>query len=372
MQIGFDGKRVVQNFTGLGNYSRYVLNVLSNYFPDNSYHVYTSKIPDAEQKNKFSNVDFRYPAKKRFSGLWRSFSIVNDLKRDNIELYHGLSNEIPAGLHKANIASVVTIHDLIFLRYPQYYPFIDRKIYHLKSRYACRNANSIIATSEQTKRDIIHFLKIPEDKIRVVYQNCDASFREKLSSEDKEQIRSTYNLPGRYLLNVGTIEPRKNLMLVTKALKSVPEHIHLVVAGKETDYAIQVKNYLELEGLGHRVHFLNNVKFSDLPGIYQLSEIFIYPSKFEGFGIPVVEALHSGVPVIAATGSCLEEAGGLGSYYVNPEDEMQLADYINSILDNPSIGKEMVEHGYNYVKKFDDKNFASELMDIYQKAINHA
>jgi len=372
MRLGFDGKRVIQNFTGLGNYSRYVLNVLTKYFPENSYHIYTSKVPDTVQKNSLHNLVIGYPAKKGFAGLWRSFLIVNVLKRDKIDLYHGLSNEIPVGLRKANISSVVTIHDLIFLRYPQYYPFIDRTIYYFKFRYACRNANSIIAISEQTKRDIIHYLKIPEDKIRVVYQNCDTSFREKLSSEAKEQIRSVYKLPERYLLNVGTIESRKNLMLIAKALKSVPEDIHLVVAGKKTHYAKEVKNYLKSAGLGQRVHFLNNVKFSDLPGIYQLADIFIYPSKFEGFGIPIVEALHSGVPVIAATGSCLEEAGGPGSYYINPADEIQLAEYINSMLQNPSIGKEMVEKGYNYVKKFDDKNFASDLIDIYQKAINHA
>jgi len=372
MRVGFDGKRVIQNFTGLGNYSRYVLKVLSEYFPENSYHIYTSKIPDAEQKSKFSTVDFRYPAKNKFAGLWRSFSIVNDLKRDNIDLYHGLSNEIPAGLRKANIASVVTIHDLIFLRYPQYYPFIDRQIYYLKSRYACRNADAIIAVSEQTKRDIVHFLKIPEDKISVVYQNCDSSFREKLSKEAKEKIRKVYDLPERYLLNVGTVESRKNLMLIAKSLKSVPEDIHLVVAGKETPYAEEVKKCLKLTGLNHRVHFLKNIKFSDLPGIYQLANIFIYPSKFEGFGIPVVEALTSGVPVIAATGSCLEEAGGPGTLYVDPENYMQLAAYINSILENPDIGKGMVEKGYDYVKKFDDKTFAADLMDIYKKALDHA
>jgi glycosyltransferase involved in cell wall biosynthesis len=370
MHLGFDGKRVIQNFTGLGNYSRYVLNVLARYFPENSYHVYTSKIPDENQKKILPNIKIGY-AKKGYSGLWRSFFIVNDLKKHKIELYHGLSNEIPVGLRKARISSVVTIHDLIFLRFPKYYPFIDRTIYYLKSRYACNNADYIIAISKQTKQDIIHYLKIPEQKIRVIYQNCDASFREKLSSEAKNQIRSTYKLPEKYLLNVGTVESRKNLMLIAKALKSIPESIHLVVAGKETNYADGVKNYLKSAGLEQRVHFLNNVKFSDLPGIYQLADIFIYPSKFEGFGIPVVEALHSGVPVIAATGSCLEEAGGPGSYYVDPADEIQLAYYINSILNNPDVGKEMIEKGYNYVKKFDDKTFASDLIDIYKKVITN-
>jgi glycosyltransferase involved in cell wall biosynthesis len=371
MRLGFDGKRVIQNFTGLGNYSRYVLNVLTRYYPENSYHIYTSKAPDEDQEKKLGKVKVAHPSKKTHGGFWRIFSIVKDLKKDGIDLYHGLSNEIPVGLRKANISSVVTIHDLIFLRYPQYYKFIDRKIYYLKSVHACRNADYIIAVSEQTKRDIIHYMKVPENKIRVIYQNCDASFSERLLPENKEHIREAYNLPRRYLLNVGTIEPRKNLMLIAKSLKLIPDNIHLVVAGKETPYAEKVKNYLRSEGLDHRVHFLKNIKFSDLPAIYQLAEIFIYPSKFEGFGIPVVEALHSGVPVIAATGSCLEEAGGPNSYYVNPEDEMQLAKYINDILDKPDIGKRMAEKGFDYVKKFDDKTFASDLISIYKKAINN-
>jgi glycosyltransferase involved in cell wall biosynthesis len=370
MRLGFDGKRVIQNFTGLGNYSRFILNILTRNFPENSYLVYTSKTPDKDQRNKLDKLEFRHPKKKKFASLWRTFSIVKDLKRDNVSLYHGLSNEIPAGLAKAGIASVVTIHDLIFLRFPQYYRFIDRNIYKIKFRYACRNADYIIAISEQTKRDIISYFNVPEEKIRVIYQNCGEGFHEKLSAEAKEQIRSMYKLPKRYLLNVGTIEPRKNLMLIAKALKSVPD-IHLVVVGKSTPYTIQVKNQLESDGLSHRVHFLTGVKTSDLPAIYQLADVFIYPSKFEGFGIPVVEALHSGIPVIAATGSCLEEAGGPSSYYIDPEDDKQLAEYINLILNNPDIATEMVKQGSDYVKRFDDKNIASDLIALYQKAINH-
>lgn len=159
-------------------------------------------------------------------------------------------------------------------------------------------------------------------------------------------------------------------MLIAKALKSVSDDIHLVVVGKVTPYTVQVKNQLESAGLSHRVHFLTGVKSSDLPGIYQLADIFIYPSKFEGFGIPIVEALHSGVPVIAATGSCLEEAGGKSSYYVDPQDDEQLGNYINLILNNPDIAAKMIEQGYDYVKKFDDKSIAADLMAVYQQAVN--
>lgn len=374
MKIGFDGKRIIQNFTGLGNYSRYIVNLLASNFPENSYHIYSSKrFDDFTKLNLISHlaVSFKHP-KRGKSFLWRSWRIVKDLKKDQIAVYHGLSNEIPLSLKKCGIPSVVTVHDLIFLHFPQYYKFIDRKIYEFKVRYACTNASRIIAISDQTKRDLISFFKIPEDRIDVVYQNCDPVYHTLSSTQEKERVKSLYKLPSEYLLNVGTIEKRKNLLLIVKALKSVPENVHLVVVGKQTDYAREVKQYIKANKLQSRVHFLSKVPLTDLPAIYQQSKIFIYPSEYEGFGIPVIEALHSQVPVIAATGSCLEEAGGPESCYVHPKDEVQMAYCINSILSNQEKQNEMISAGIEYVKKFADARIATELMNVYIKTVNNA
>jgi glycosyltransferase involved in cell wall biosynthesis len=375
MKIGFDGKRVIQNFTGLGNYSRYILQVLACNIPENKYTVYSAKQPDQTLISQFKtlcSISFKLQKSKSFSSIWRTLGIVKDLKRDNIDIYHGLTNEIPIGLDKAGIASVVTIHDLIFLRYPHYFNFIDRSIYKLKVMYACKNATRIIAISEQTKRDILSFCNVPEERIEIVYQNCNSLYSELASVQEKESVRSKYNLPEKYLLNVGTIEARKNLLLIAKALKAVPDHIQLIVIGKQTAYAKEVKQYLRNNKLAHRVRFLSKVPLSDLPAIYQQAEIFIYPSEFEGFGIPIIEALHSRVPVIAATGSCLEEAGGPGSCYVHPKDEIQLSYCINSILNSAEKKEEMINEGSLYVQKFSDKKIAEDLMKVYKKALAHA
>ena len=373
MKIGFDGKRVTQNFTGLGNYSRYVLKLLAQYYPKNYYSVYAVRPNNQpDDFSEFPSVGFHYAENKLFKSYWRSFGIVNDLKKKDIDLYHGLSNEIPFGLKKAGIPSVVTIHDLIFLRYPQYYPFIDRKIYEFKSRHASVHADKIIAISEQTKRDIIHFFNIDEERIEVIYQNCDPIFHQMVSDEDKVRIRSAYNLPKKYLLNVGTIEARKNLMLAVKALKQLDMDIHLVVIGKETPYAQKVKEFINNNGLKKRVHFLRNIPFNDLPGIYQQAEIFIYPSEYEGFGIPIVEALHSGIPIIAVKGSCLEEAGGNGSIYVNPKDKMELADQIQQVMKKPEKRQAMVSAGYEHLKQFSDKKIAKKLIQLYQNILTNA
>ena len=372
LKIGFDGKRALQNFTGLGNYSRYIIELLSEYYPDNNYEVYCPKIsenPETDYLKKLKSVTFHAPEKTFFKSLWRSSGIIKDLKQDDVQIYHGLSNEIPFGIKKAGIKSIVTTHDLIFLRFPDYYPWFDRQFYTIKFKYACRNADRIIAISEQTKRDIIEYFGIPGNRIEVIYQNCSSIFMSPVSAEEKKRIALTYNLPEKYLLNVGTIESRKNALLIVKALKELPEDIHLVFIGKETPYAREVKDYVLKNDLEDQVHFLKNIPFTDLPGIYQQAEIFVYPSKFEGFGIPVIEALHSNVPVIAAKGSCLEEAGGPNSVYIDPEDEDDLTDAISYILNHPEEKQKMISLGAEFVKKFSNPIIAKKIIETYQTTI---
>ncbi|MDB5120234.1 MAG: pglJ 2 [Sphingobacteriales bacterium] len=365
MRIGFDGKRATQNFTGLGNYSRYILNILSTYCPENTYHLYSQKEP-VKPGLINSRIALVQPKKKKLNVGWRSFGIVKDLKKDKIDLFHGLSNEIPFGIKKSLIPSIVTIHDLIFLRFPQYYNFIDRKIYGFKFKYACKNANKIIAVSEQTKRDIITFFRIDPEKIKVIYQNCASEFK---NSERKHEISIKYQLPEKYILNVGSIEERKNILVIVKALKYISDDIHLVIVGKETVYANKVKKYIEDNGLTARVHILKNVPFIDLPSLYQLAKVFVYPSKFEGFGIPILEAMQSGIPVIAATGSCLEEAGGPNSLYVDPENVDGFAKAINQVNENIDLKAKMIREGHDYAKRFDDHIIAKQILDLYKETI---
>ncbi|MXV17847.1 glycosyltransferase family 4 protein [Hufsiella ginkgonis] len=370
MHIGFDGKRLIKNFTGLGNYSRYVVGLLRKSFPGNRLVIYSPVTPAASLPGNLAGTVVRTPSVRAGRSLWRSFGIIKALKRDNLDLYHGLSNEIPFGMASSGIASVVTIHDLIFLKFPSYYPYIDRMIYQFKVRYACKAANRIIAISEQSKRDITSFLGTPAEKIEVVYMNCDPIFKKLWTPEEKSSLTAKYGLPARFLLNVGTIEERKNLLLLVKALPLVDKNVHLVVIGKTTPYTELVRQHIRENRLEARVHFLKNVPFADLPGIYQLADIFIYPSRYEGFGIPVVEAIQSQVPVIAATGSCLEEAGGPGALYTDPDNFPQLAELINLVINNPGKRAEMIEMGKKHVENFEDDRIAGRIMEVYQKAIN--
>ena len=375
MNIGFDAKRAIQNNTGLGNYSRYVIEILSRFYEGNGYFLYAPKNrknPRLEAIQTRKTVFFRFPVSiwKRFSSLWRTFGVKEDLKKDQITVFHGLSNELPIHIKRTGIPTVVSIHDLIFLRYPGFYPPIDRWIYKLKFRHACRVADRIIAVSECTKRDIISSFGAPEEKIKVVYQSCHSSFKEILSPDMKENVRREYSLPAQYLLYVGTIENRKNLLLIVKALKYLDIDIHLVAVGKKTRYQTVVEKYVMEHHLSTRVHFHHHVSFKHLPAFYQLAQIFILPSYYEGFGIPVIEALTSGTPVIAATGSCLEEAGGEHSIYIDPDNETMLADKINWILNDTTLANQMSEEGKKYVERFSDENIAKDFMAIY-KEVTH-
>lgn len=372
-RIGFDAKRAAQNRTGLGNYSRFVIEMLLKYAPGNEYLFY---IP-SERKNKLLNIDAPnvknvYPQSvwKKLASIWRVWGIKRDIRRDSIDLFHGLSNELPLNIHKQDrTRSIVTIHDLIFLKFPEYYKPIDRWIYNFKFRRACINADRIIAVSECTKRDIISCYGIAEDKIDVVYQGCDELFANVAPEEKKSEVRRKYGLPEKYILYLGSIEERKNLLQLAKALNHLKSDISVVAVGKRTPYAKLVDDYVQQNNLSDRFMMIHNAPFADLPSLYQMSSVFVYTSFYEGFGIPILEALNSGVPVIAATGSCLEEAGGEGTIYVSPTDEKELAARLDEVLNDEALRSTMIEKGKEYASRFTMDKLVGSLLGVYGKVL---
>jgi glycosyltransferase involved in cell wall biosynthesis len=377
MRIGFDAKRAFSNFTGLGNYSRSTLKLLTELHPEHEYFLYNPRVPD-EHQIKFldlphhAKVHIKIPQSfffEVFSSTWRRYGITADLVRDKIDLYHGLSHEIPVNIHKTKVKSIVTIHDLIFKVYPEYYKLADRKIYDSKFKHACETADGIIAISECTKNDIVKYYNINADKIKVIYQGCSNIFEQVVDNNTNQVIKLKYNLPDKYLLSVGSIERRKNTKIILETIKNLDNDISLVLVGKRTEYCDELNEYINANQLNDRVVFLHDVKFHELPSIYQQSLIFIYPSKYEGFGIPIIEALHSRLPVIAAKGSCLEEAGGDRTKYFQPDSSDELLSAIQSILSSNSLTDD-IEYNLEYVKKFNAEKIANELMNYYQEIIN--
>ena len=375
--IGFDAKRAAQNLTGLGNYSRFVVHGLCKYAPQLRLLLYA---PNPKKTGALGGLDgeaaveMLFPKTGWWKGLrslWRVWGMTRDLAEDGVQIYHGLSNELPLNIRRARgVKSIVTIHDLIFLRYPQYYKPIDRWIYRFKFRRACEQADRIIAVSECTKRDIMYFFGTPAEKISVVYQGCDEQFRRRATDEKKSIVRERYQLPERYVLYVGSIEERKNLLLLAKAMPLLEDPtVHVIAVGKHTPYANRVQAFVDTHHLGNRFRMISGVPFDDLPALYQMATIFVYPSRFEGFGIPLLEALCSGTPVIGCTGSCLEEAGGPSGIYVNPDDEQALAQAILRVLSDETLRQRMITEGNDYANRFSEKQLTEDLLRLYQQVV---
>ena len=372
LTIGYDAKRAVSNGTGLGNYCRTLLNDLGTIDTTDSFRLYVPDLGRDDLRSQLDmprNMSFVTPANKLVKplrSLWRIKGIVNDLKRDSVDIYHGLTGELPLGLSEAGIKSVVTIHDLIFMRCPEYYNPVDVAIYKWKFRNTCKQADRIIAISECTRRDIMELGEIDDSRIDVVYQSCGTRFCQQVGEAQKAEVRSRYSLPQRYILFVGTIEERKNALLAAQALPYLSDEIHLVLVGRQTAYAKTITAFARQSGLTNRIHMLSGVPTSDLYAIYQQAECFVYPSRYEGFGIPVIEAIQSRLPVIACTGSCLEEAGGPDNVYVDPDEPQEMAMAIKSITDNPDAARQIVTRSLDYIRRFENGNVAQEMLNVYR------
>jgi glycosyltransferase involved in cell wall biosynthesis len=382
MNIGFDAKRVYQNTTGLGHYSRTLVTSLAKNFDENEYYLFAPKLTDIFNANNFKNIHTITPSNFPSTALkaaWRSNWVKKDLLQNKIDIYHGLSHEIPFGIGEKNIKSVVTIHDLIFERYPKQFNKIDVHIYRRKFKYACANADKIIAISEQTKKDIIDFYKIDESKIEVCYQSCNDIFKQEISISEKNRIKELYGLPDKYFLTVGSIIERKNLLTIVKALHQLKTDINipLVVIGNGGGYKALVKDYISKNNLQNDVIFLSDKEgakdlegfknSADFPAIYQQAIAMIYPSTFEGFGIPVLEALCSKLPVITSNVSCLPEAGGDAALFIDPFSVNEMAAAMQHIFNDANFVAEMKVKGLVHAEQFSQEKTATAVMNVYKK-----
>lgn len=371
MKIGFDAKRAFNNRRGLGNYSRETIRVLSTLAPEHQYYLFTPSIhPEIGFPCPPNGIIQSTNKKSKLAqAFWRTFDIAQEAEKLHLDIYHGLSHELPSGIEKTKVRTVLTMHDLLFIKHPEFFPPFDRMMYRKKYLKSCRIANRIIAVSEQTKRDLLELTDTEENKIEVVYQGCRPEFKVKAPEEQKQQLKKEYCLPDQFLLNVGAMEPRKNQALIVKALIAGKIDLPLVIAGQRTDYVKELQQLIGDHGLEHQVILLPDLPFSALPILYQCATVFVFPSLYEGFGIPVVEALESGVPVIAATGSCLEESGGPDSLYVTPSREDELAETIQKLLNDEAKRATMVQRGHEYAQRFSDDTICQQIISIYKNTL---
>ncbi|MGX5817035.1 glycosyltransferase family 4 protein [Chitinophaga lutea] len=372
MNIGFDAKRAFQNRTGLGNYSRTLIRSLADQFPQHRYWLFAPKVtplftPAADMRV----VMPQDPLHRWLKSFWRSRWMAPELREQGIGLYHGLSAELPFGIHRTGVRSVVTMHDLIFERYPKQYNPIDVWTYRRKARYACHTADRVIAISQQTKQDLITYYQVPAGKIDVCYQACDPAFGYPHTTEDIAAMRERNGLPERYFLYVGSVIERKNLLRIAQAMRELRGRVDLplVVVGDGGKYKQQVKSYLQEQGMTDRVIWLNEsgrFLFQDLPAVYAGATALLYPSLFEGFGIPILEALWSHTPVITSQGSCFLETAGDAALYVDPLHSPSIADAMRRIAEDAVLAEEMKEKGWRHAQGFTVEKCAAAVMNVYE------
>jgi len=364
LKIAFDAKRAFNNLTGLGNYSRSVISSISKKTPQSTLYLFTPKEQNHIFKLQSDNNQVIKPKKWSNQYYWRMIGLNEDLQKLKIDLYHGLSNEIP--LHTP-IKTIVTIHDLLFLKYPQLYSFIDRKIYTIKSKIACNNATKIIATSESTKEDIVNYFNINPEKIKVIYQSCHQDFINYNNNEELDpKIKEKTNNP--YLLYVGTIEKRKNLLFLLQALIKMKE-VNLICIGKKTNYYKTISAFIHKYKLHHRISFFEFIDTRTLSILYRNSRALIYPSIDEGFGIPIIEAMYSSTPVVISNNKIFREIGGESAYYFEQDNIESLIAEIKKVWFETNERDDRIAKNSTYVQRFNEENQANEIINLYKTLI---
>lgn len=374
LTIGYDAKRYFHNHSGLGSYSRNLVDQLAVQYPEHQYRLFAARAATARiPVPTADNVRVIGPQSALTQGLpawWRTARLHAAIRTHGIDLFHGLSGELPTGIRKADCASVVTIHDLIFLRFPQFYKAIDRNIYRWKSQRACRNADHIVAISQQTRDDLVHFFRVPEAKISVCYQSCAPAFYTPSTDAQKRDIRKQHALPTDYMLYVGTVNERKNLALLLRAMARMRSSVaQLVVVGRGGTYLNEMKQLAKSAGLIARVHFRENVPDEALPAVYQMASLFLLPSMFEGFGIPLLEAQASGTPVVATDIPIFREVCAPEARFIDPKDPKALAGLLDDLLAQPATLEKMAAAGTAYAERFRPEACASEMMALYRRLV---
>jgi glycosyltransferase involved in cell wall biosynthesis len=217
----------------------------------------------------------------------------------------------------------------------------------------------------------VEYLKISRNKIDVVFQGCHPIFKKVFNADERKKILSAYNIPAEYILNVGTVEQRKNAALIVKALARLPESIRLplVIVGRATSYKDEIVKSAKELGVEKYLIFVHDAKFQDLPAIYQGAKVFVYPSLFEGFGIPLIEAIESKVPVITSKESCFSEAAGPDSLYIDSSSAEELADQIQKVLTDQRLATTMIERSTEYIKQFQPEVVAKGIHQVYEKVL---
>lgn len=352
LHIGFDAKRAFNNSTGLGVYSRRLISDLHSSYPMHTYSLFTTKSSSlCELKPGMKLIT---PTTRNFM-FWRQWGIVNEPSFQTLDIYHGLSNEIPFRLRKG-VRYVCTVHDLIWLKFPQLYSLFDRFIYTAKLKNVCQKAHMIVATSQQTADDLIQIMKVPPHKIRVVYQSGPPI----VSSQN-----NTRPIHNPYFFYLSSFEHRKNHRTVIEAFAALTrkENIKLVFAGKKAESIVELKQLTKTLKVEEHVVFLSDISEKEKQRWMHHALAFLYPSFYEGFGIPLLEAMQQGARLLLSDLPVFREIAGNCARYLSPFKKEEWTIAMQEIIDNPHSLP--FYSPFDVLERFSTQQTASSLMSVY-------
>jgi glycosyltransferase involved in cell wall biosynthesis len=356
MNIGFDAKRYFHNYTGLGNYSRDLIDTLCRRFADDKYFLFDKRPSTIDLP---ANTIAVVPLGNKV--LWREAGVLKDVKRFRLDVFHGLSNELPWGKWPSHTRKIVTIHDVIFELYPSHYATIDRYIYRKKTAHAIKTADIIIATSQATAKDLVNLYQANENKISVIYQTCGQPHWKPYEASAITAYQSRRQLKQPFMLYVSSFQTRKNHLTLLKAFKLLTDkNTRLVLAGKTGETYKECTQFVKDNQLENRVVLLTDISNAELPLLYRCAQSFIYPSMIEGFGIPLIEAACAGLPIAASDIPVFKEIAPGGTLFFNFNDPEEISSAMRQLIDR---GKE--DHSL-HLKVFTPEFAAGKMMEIYR------
>ncbi len=377
MNIGIDIRPLmIKNKTGVGEYT---FELLSSIFTEDKYNQYfLFSNSSKEIHNKFFSWDqpnihyihTRYPNKILNFALAFGLLDINKLLPEKID--HWYSPNLNFLSLDKNTKHTLTIHDISYEIFPEFYTFKQR-IWHkiINPKKQCLLANTIVVPSENTKRDLVDYYQIDKEKIKVVYPGISPLFNltEAQLKIQKTIIQKKYDLPENFILFLGSIEPRKNLLGLIKAFEKLPKEItdkfYLIIAGGSGWKNKNIYDYANRSKLRDHIKFLGYVAQADKPALYSLANLFVFPSFYEGFGFPVIEAMKIGTPVITSNCSSLPEIAKNSTYFINPNNFSDLSLAIKTLITNPKLYEQYLKRGLQTASNYSWKNSAKDHLNIF-------
>ncbi len=325
---------------------------------------------EISEKHNFKIVSLK--STNRF--IWNLWTLQRYLRRNPVDVYH--TQYILPFFIPRKIKLITTIHDISFNFFPQFIKWTDLFFLKMLIPWSLKRTDKIIAVSKFTKDEIIRFYKIAPEKVEVAYNSVGNNFAQNyFPQKEVDVVRTKYNLPEKFILYLGTMQPRKNLSFLIEAYVGIKDKIpgvKLVLAGKKSyNYDRKIDQIVASYKLEKDVLFPGFIDELDKPVVFYLSQLFVFPSLYEGFGIPILEAMSQGVPVLAADISSLREVGGEGALYFNTSDLASLKDKIYNVSVDNNLKNKLVNSGLEKVKVFSWEKSAREMVRIYNSLINN-